>query len=188
MNLSDNGDGMVPFNAPQQQQQQPPQSQSFQYQPYNPPPQPQIPPPAQQYQAPKNPQEKNIVKQHIAMDSTPISDIMDGPEMQDPRMVMQQDPRMINNMMPTTPMVQAASPDKKSTTSNPFNLTDKQMEAIVAGVCAIIAFSKPVQEKLSTTIPQFLSESGSTSNIGLLVTGLIAALIFYFMQKFVNKH
>jgi len=162
MNLNDDGGGMVSFQPSPPPQQQPPMQ--------------------------KKTHEKNIVKQHIAMDSSPISDVMDG----GPDMMMQQDPRMQNMpmMMPQAPMVQTAnststSVDKK--TNNPFNLTDQQMQAIIAGVCAIIAFSKPVQDKMASTIPQFLAESGSRSNVGLLVTGLIASLIFYFIQKFLNK-
>ena len=156
MNLNDDGGGMVALQPPKQYVSQ---------------------------EAPQPPQ-KNIVKQHTTMDSTPISDIMDGPE-------MMQDPRMMQSpMMPShSPMAQTAQAtgDKKMTTSNPFNLTDLQMESIVAGVCAIIAFSKPVQEKLATTVPQFLADGGDVSNVGLVVTGLIAALIFFLIQKFVNK-
>ena len=153
MNLNDDGGGMVALK---------PVSQEM-------PPQKKLP-------------EKNIVKQHTTMDSTPISDIMDGPD-------MMQDPRMMQQMMPPmaqqTVQAQGTGGDKK--TPNPFNLTDLQMESIVAGVCAIIAFSKPVQEKLATTVPQFLADGGDVSNVGLIVTGLIAALIFYLIQKFMNK-
>ena len=157
MNLNDDGGGMVPFLPPQQQ--------------------PQPPQPLQ-----KKTPEKNIVKQHITMDSSPISDVMDGGEMmQDPRM------QSMPMMMPQAPMVTTSTATAEKKTNNPFNLTDQQMQAIIAGVCAIIAFSKPVQDKMASTIPQFLAESGSRSNIGLLLTGLIASLIFYFAQKFLNK-
>ena len=68
-----------------------------------------------------------------------------------------------------------------------LNLTDEQMEALLAGVAAVLAFSTMVQGKLSTTVPQFLAESGERSNIGLLVTALLAAAIYYFAKKFVIK-
>lgn len=117
------------------------------------------------------------------MDSTPISDVM-GAELDLP-----QDPRMMGSMMPQAPLVQMQKPKQQAEpkNKNPFNLTDNQMEALVAGVCAVIAFSKPLQDKLSTTIPQFLDEAGSRSTVGLAATGLIAALIYYFIQKFLRK-
>ena len=84
MNLNDDGGGMVPFLPPQQPQ-----------------------PPMQ-----KKTPEKNIVKQHTTMDSTPISDIMDGPD-------MMQDPRMMQQMMP--PMApQTVQAQGKTTTTNPL--------------------------------------------------------------------
>ena len=176
MNLNDTDDGMVPLypSKPQPPPKQPPQPQQYQY----------------QQEVPLKVPEKNIPKQQTKMDSTPIADIMqDAPGMMDA-----QDPRAqfmnTSNYMPQTPMMAASAPSQakaKKESGNPMNLTDEQMSALVAGVCAIIAFSGPVQEKLSTTVPQFLSEAGSRSTTGLVVTGLIAALIFYFAQRFLNK-
>ena len=171
MNLNDNNDGMVPLYPPSSASS-PPSSAPV----YNPAP-------------PKAP-EKNIPKQQTKMDSTPIADIMqDSPGM----MMDSQDPRghfMQQSMMPQAPMMAAAMTPPKTqaaAATNPFNLTDEQMRALIAGVCAVIAFSKPIQDKLSTTIPQFLTEAGSRSTTGLIATGLIAALVFYFAQRFLNK-
>ena len=133
--------------------------------------------------------EKNMPKQEqTKMDSTPIADIMqDAPGM----MMESQDPRaqfMHQSLMPQPPMVAAAAaPKPQAASKNPLNLTDEQMRALVAGVCAIIAFSTPIQDKLSTTVPQFLTEAGSRSTTGLIVTGLLAAIVFYFAQRFLNK-
>jgi hypothetical protein len=165
MNLNDSNDGMVPlYPQASNQPQQPP------------------PPPPKVY-------EKNMPKHQTTMDSTPIADILqDVPGMMD-----SQDPRaqfMHQSMMPQPPMMAAApqqKPQAGPTSGNPMNLTDEQMRALVAGVCAIIAFSGPVQDKLSTTIPQFLTEGGARSTTGLVATGLIAALVFYFIQRFLNK-
>jgi hypothetical protein len=159
MNLNDTNEGMVPLYPP-----------------------PQTPPKAP---------EKNIPKQQTKMDSTPIADIMQDP----PGMMMMdsQDPRaqfMSQNLMPQAPMVSAGMTQQKpqeTSSKNPFNLTDEQMRALVAGVAAVIAFSTPVQNKLSTTIPNFLSEAGGRTSTGLIATGLIAALVFYFAQRFFNK-
>ena len=158
MNLNDNNDGMVPLYPPQT--------------------------------PPKAP-EKNIPKQQTKMDSTPIADIMqDAPGM----MMDSQDPRaqfMSQSLMPQPPMVSAgmmAQQKPQDTSSkNPFNLTDEQMRALIAGVAAVIAFSTPVQGKLSTTIPNFLSEAGSRSMTGLVSTGLLVAILFYFIQRFLKK-
>ena len=163
MNLNDNNDGMVPIYPP-----------STREAPAPPPPMP----PPMTVQPPQKMAEKNIVREQ--MDSTPISDIM-GSDLELP-----QDPRLMHQ----APMVQLQKPHQAAAepkNKNPFNLTDKQMEALVAGVCAVIAFSKPLQDKLSTTIPQFLDEAGSRSTVGLVATGLIAALIYYFIQKFLRK-
>ena len=169
MNLNDNNDGMVPLYPPSttssREELTPPHT---------------MPPPIT-VQPPQKMPEKNIVRQQ--MDSTPISDVM-GAELDLP-----QDPRLMGSMMPQAPLVQMQKPQQAAEpkNKNPFNLTDKQMEALVAGVCAVIAFSKPLQEKLSTTIPQFLDEAGSRSTVGLVATGLIAALIYYNIQKFLRK-
>ena len=136
-------------------------------------------------QTPPKAPEKNIPKQQTKMDSTPIADIMqDLPDAQDPRAQY-----MSQSLMPQPPMVGMAAPPKtqEKSSKNPFNLSDEQMRALVAGVAAVIAFSTPVQGKLSTTIPNFLSEAGSRTTTGLIATGLIAALVFYFAQRFLNK-
>jgi hypothetical protein len=137
-----------------------------------------------QYEVPPpiNAPEKNISKSK--MDSTPINDIMGPPggdmSGQDPRFMMEQAPMYVQQAQHV--------PNKTSSSSkNPMNLTDEQMEALLAGVAAVIAFSSGVQGKLATTIPQFLSEAGERSNIGLLVTALLAALVFYFAKRFVIK-
>lgn len=137
-----------------------------------------------QYEVPPpiNAPEKNISKNK--MDSTPISDIMGPPggDMSgpDPRFMMEQAPMYVQQAQPVPNKAPAAS-------KNPMNLTDEQMEALLAGVAAVIAFSSGVQGKLATTVPQFLSEAGERSNVGLLVTALLAALVFYFAKRFVIK-
>ena len=110
------------------------------------------------------------------MDSTPISDIM-GQDVDYAGQGQYMAP-------PQTPAIaQQAPPAAKK---GPMNMTPEQMEALLAGVAAVIAFAKPVQEKLTGFIPQMLSSSGEASNIGLLVTALVAALIFYFGRRFVK--
>jgi len=131
--------------------------------------------------------EKNINSNKETMDSTPIHDIMMDPPM------MSDEPRM-QGMMPqmTAPQPQGgymvAEPQaKKPESKNPLNLTDDQMIALVAGVAAALAVSKPVQDKLVTSIPKFLNEQGSRSMIGLASTGLVAAVAFYIVKDYIVK-
>ena len=131
--------------------------------------------------------EKNINSNKETMDSTPIHDIMMDPPM------MSDEPRM-QGMMPqmTAPQPQGgymvAEPQaKKPESKNPLNLTDDQMIALVAGVAAALAVSKPVQDKLVTSIPKFLNEQGSRSMVGLASTGLVAAVAFYIVKDYIVK-
>jgi len=127
---------------------------------------------------PQKSPEKNIQKQQ-QMDSTPISDIMpSAPIDQDGMMYAQAPPPQMQQMMQQQQMM--APPQKQ----NPMNMTDDQYQALVAGVAAIIAFCKPVQEKLVGFFPQLMLEGGLTT-AGLFVSGLIAAVIYYLAQRFV---
>ena len=121
------------------------------------------------------------------MDSTPLNDIMTSQEVMETQQPMMMAPPQ-SAMMAQQPMMMAPPTQQQAPVSlpskNPFNLTDEQMQALVVSVCAAIAFSDPVQAKLGSTIPQFLAESGNRSMIGLLVSGLVAAILFYFGQRF----
>jgi hypothetical protein len=129
--------------------------------------------------------EKNLDESQMADFSTPIEELMPGPGqmmqnevMGPPLAPMQQGNRV-------TPRGGSDEGSKKG--KNPGGLTDEQFAAAIAGVAAVIAFSKPVQSKLSTMVPKFLGESGEISMTGLFVTALIAALVFYFAKKFLNE-
>ena len=163
LNLADNGDGMVALNDNR--------STSF----VN-----------KEQQAFSEP-EKNVSENKQTMDSTPINDIMMEPPM------MMDEPRM-QGMMPqmTAPQPQGAyaMPQKEATapeSKNPFNLTDDQMIALIAGAAAALAVSKPVQDKLVTSVPKFLNEQGARSMVGLASTGLVAAVVFYFVKDQIVK-
>ena len=158
LNLADNGDGMVSLNDNP--------STNF---------------------VSKTLPEKNMSENKQTMDSTPINDLMMEPPM------MLDEPKM-QGMMPqmtaphpqgayAMPQREAAKPESK----NPFNLTDDQMIALVAGLAAAIAVSKPVQDKLVTSVPKFLNEQGSRSMVGLASTGLVAAVVFYLVKDYIVK-
>ena len=148
--------------------------------------QPGPPPPAENKQ-----EEKNISINKETMDSaTPIDEVMgvyDVPVAQDPRMAPQMSVSQAQQLpvAPTQQPAGAATPQQ--TSKNPLNLTDEQMEALIVGVVAVVAFSKPVQEKLAQMIPQFMNESGSRSTVGMVLSGLVAALVYFFTQRFVLK-
>jgi hypothetical protein len=100
---------------------------------------------------------------------------------------------MQNEIMgPPPPLVPGPAPrasKKKSApaaSQNPFGLTDDQYTALIAGVAAIIAYSGPVQGKLSTTVPKFLNDSGKQTLTGMVVTALVAAIVFYFAKQFLK--
>jgi hypothetical protein len=133
-------------------------------------------------------QEKNVSQSKQTMDSTPINDIMMEPPM------MTDEPRMQGVMPQMTapqpqggfaPVVQQTKKEPES--KNPFNLTDDQIIALVAGVAASLAVSKPVQDKLVTSVPKFLNEQGNRSMVGLASTGLIAAIVFHIVKTYIVK-
>ena len=147
----------------------------------------------------ENLHEKNMSqsKDTTTMDSTPISELIGGasavPDIMAPPM-MTVEPRM-QSVLATAPQMpmhmQMPTEEKKKVepkSKNIMNLTDDQLFALIAGVCAAAAVSRPVQEKLASTVPKFLGENGSRSAIGLASTGLVAALIFYITKTYMVKN
>jgi hypothetical protein len=80
----------------------------------------------------------------------------------------------------------SAGPVSSSSSKNPFGLTDEQLNAAIAGIAAVAAFSKPVQNKLADLIPKFMSDAGDLSATGMLATAFIAAVVFFILHKFVK--
>ena len=177
MNLSDTGDsGMVSLNNNQSSNfVEPPDNMQFQDRPQN------------------IASEKNMSENKQTMDSTPISDIMGQPEqpLEPPMMAM--DPRMVQAQAQAPMMALQQQPqtvthtekENKTSSKNPFDLTDDQMQALLVAACTAVAISKPVQEKLATTVPRFLNDSGARTMVGLGSTGLVAAVVFYFVRRYI---
>lgn len=68
--------------------------------------------------------------------------------------------------------------------NNPMGLTDEQYTAVIAGLCGIAAFSKPVQEKLIDMIPSMLKEGTDDLSVtGMAVMALVVAALFYFAKR-----
>jgi len=124
--------------------------------------------------------EKNLDESQMAEFSSSIEEVMPGPGQ------MMQDEVQGSPYEQAPPQKQAKSKGSSGSSKNPFGLTDEQWYAALAGVAAIIAYSKPVQGKLSTMVPKFLGENGEMSITGMAVTALIAAVVFYFARQFLG--
>ena len=129
--------------------------------------------------------EKNVSTDKDTMDSTPINDIMMEPPM------MTEDPRVSPQMPVMQPQMMAPAPPAQKTeipeSKNPLNLTDDQLTALIVAVSTGVAVSKPIQDRLATSIPKFLNEQGGRSMIGLASTGAIAAIIFFIAKTYIIK-
>ena len=125
-----------------------------------------------------------------------LNDLSNAPLAQDPRMFSQQPQVQLQQamapQMQQMPVAGGQQPgghtQTTTSTSNPMNLTNEQMEALIVGVVAVIAFSKPVQDKLSQMVPQFVGENGSRSVTGVAISGVVAAIVFYFGRKMIMKN
>ena len=125
----------------------------------------------------------------IEMDfSTPISDIVPSADFDmGPSMGGGPYKNPQNNRVAALSLDNAsAGPVSSSSSKNPFGLTDEQLNAAIAGIAAVGAFSKPVQNKLADLIPKFMSDAGDLSATGMLATAFIAAVIFFILHKFVK--
>jgi hypothetical protein len=125
--------------------------------------------------------EKNVDESQMADFSTPIEDVMQGPG------GMIQD-EVMGPPMPTQGNKKTArKSESKGSSKNPFGMTDEQFTAAIAGLAAVIAFSKPVQGKLDSMIPKFTGEGGDLSLTGMVVSALVAAIVFYFAKQFLAE-
>ena len=129
--------------------------------------------------------EKNVSGHKETMDSTPINDIMMEPPM------MNEDPKMQGvQMAAAQPQGMYAAPaqtQEKPANKYPLNLTDDHVIALLAGLCAAVSVSKPIQDKLATSIPKFLNEQGGRSVVGLASTGVVATIVFYLVKDYVVR-
>ena len=122
--------------------------------------------------------EKNVDESQMADFSSPIEEVMQGPG------GMIQD-EVMGPPMPTQGNKKTArKSESKGSSKNPFGMTDEQFTAAIAGLAAVIAFSKPVQGKLGSMVPKFTGDSGDLSLTGMVVSALVAAIVFYFAKQF----
>jgi hypothetical protein len=125
--------------------------------------------------------EKNVDESQMADFSSPIEEVMQGPG------GMIQD-EVMGPPMPTQGNKKTSrKSESKGSSKNPFGLTDEQFTAAIAGLAAVIAFSKPVQGKLGSMVPKFTGDSGDLSMTGMVVSALVAAIVFYFAKQFLAE-
>lgn len=114
---------------------------------------------------------ENIATQQEEMAdmTTPISELVN-----DSQIVQEQ-----SAMYLKPPPVSSGGGDQKKKKSQ-GSLTPEQMDAIIAGISAIVAFSKPVQTKLVDMIP-------GDGLMTMFASALVAAIVFFFAKRFLLK-
>jgi hypothetical protein len=120
-----------------------------------------------------NGSEKNVGESQMAEFSTPLDEVVPqgaGMQMQD---------MAFGSAMAGPPMQQQARPESAGR-KIPFGLTNEQYMAALAGLAAVVATSKPIQERVAQMFPSL--DAGSAS--AMAVTAIIAALIFFLAHRF----
>ena len=146
----------------------------------------------------QNVQENNIDKEQMMELSTPLNEVMDMQT--DPnqmQMMQQQSVQPQQQMFPPVPdpgMFQQAPQEQqgggevvvqqpKKKKKNIGNLTDEQLDALLVGMAASIAFSPQIQEKLMQTVPSLFNDAGLRTIGGTVATGVLAGGIFYMGKR-----
>jgi hypothetical protein len=119
-------------------------------------------------------EEKKLDEPQMMEFSSSVSDLMPvGPPSQD----------VYTN--PTTGRVTGITlsdpPPQQKKSQNPFNLTDDQFNALIAGIVAVVVFSTAVQTKLAGLVPNFGGINGSIANV------LAAAVLYFFAHRFIKN-
>ena len=138
-------------------------------------------------------QDNNIDKEQMMELSTPLNEVMDiqaDPMQQQAQMqMMQQQPQQ--QMFPAGPdpgmyqqepqqQQEAPQAPKKS---NIGNLTDEQLDALLVGLAAAVAFSPQLQEKMVQFIPSLFNEAGVRTLGGTAATGIVAGGLFLLAKR-----
>jgi hypothetical protein len=138
------------------------------------PPEPPAPPP-------QNNEEKNLGESKMMEFTSSIDDLMDN----GPATISSSQGDMYinptNNRVSGIALDDSAHPKKKPQSKNPLNLTDEQYTAVIAGVSAALTSSSMIQTKLASIVPNYEGMNGSIATI------LMAAVIFFFIMRFLKK-
>jgi hypothetical protein len=123
--------------------------------------------------------EKNIGQNQMAEFSTSLDDVVPpGPSMQMQDMAF----GSVNAGSPSSIAAPPQAQKPQAGRNIPFGLTPEQYMALLAGLAAVVATSKPVQDKVGQFMPNV--EVGSVS--AMAVTAAIAALVFFLAHRFLN--
>jgi hypothetical protein len=118
--------------------------------------------------------EKNVGESQMAEFSTPLDEVVPqgaGMQMQD---------MAFGSALAGPPMQQAKAEQAPAGRKIPFGLTNEQYMAVLAGIAAVVATSKPIQERVAQFMPSL--EAGSAQ--AMAVTAAIAALVFFLAHRF----
>ena len=118
------------------------------------------------------PEEKKVDEPQMMEFSSSVADLIPPPQ---DAYINPTNQRVSGLSMPNEP----SQPQKKS--QNPFNLTDDQFNALIAGIVAVVLFSSTVQGKLAGFVPNFTGINGSIAN------ALAGAVLFYFAHRFIKN-
>lgn len=120
-------------------------------------------------------EEKKVDESQMMEFSSSIDDLMTPPSSSQDVYTNPTNGRVAALSLPNEPS------SKKKSTQNPFNLTDEQYNALLAGIIAVIIFSTAVQTKLAGVVPNFSGINGSIASV------LLAAVAFYFANRFIKS-
>ena len=126
----------------------------------------------------------NVDKEQMMELATPLSEVMEMPQpptqqqvMPNPQMMggPQTQEQLMNQPFIESPMGGAQQQQQQvvPVKQNPGNLTDEQMDALLVGITAAIAFSPQTQERLVQYVPSFFNEAGVRTIGGTVATGLL---------------
>ena len=144
--------------------------------------------------------ENNIDKEQMMELSTPLNEVMeiqpDMQQQQQPMMPQQQPsfqqqfapPMMDSSMGGGAPPQEQQVQPQAAKAANPGNLTDEQLDALVVGVVAAVAFSPQLKEKMMDMVPSLFNEAGVRTMGGTVATGLVAGGLYLLLKKFLIKN
>lgn len=124
-------------------------------------------------------EEKKIEEPQMMEFSSSVADLMPTPQaMMGPPQDVYTNPT--NGRVSGISLGGDAAPQQKKN-QNPFNLTDEQFNALLAGITAVVIYSATVQGKLAGIVPNFGGINGSIASV------LAAAVLYYFAHRFIKN-
>tara|TARA_R110000850_G_scaffold242538_1_gene367280 strand:+ start:152 stop:730 length:579 start_codon:yes stop_codon:yes gene_type:complete len=141
-------------------------------------------------------QDNNIDKEQMMELSTPLNEIMDiqtdpGQQQGQMQMMQQQSVQPQQQMFPAGPdpgmfqqePQQEPQQQQAPKKANIGNLTDEQLDALLVGLAAAVAFSPQLQEKMVQFVPSLFNEMGVRTIGGTVATGVVAGGLFLLAKR-----